>query len=57
MKESRSFKFAYVGIILLVLSKYFYDWLVKGNLDFYLLFAIVFSSALFVIGNTLDKRE
>lgn len=57
LKESRGFKFAYVTLILLVLGRYFYDWLVKGNLDFYLLLTIVLSSILFVIGNILDKKE
>lgn len=55
MKES-GFKLAYVALIILVLINYFYKWLVKGDLDYYLLFAIVLSSILFVIGNRLDRK-
>lgn len=57
MKEDKGFKFAYLGVIVLILCKYFYEWIFEKNLNYFLLSTIVFSSILFIFGNILNKKR
>lgn len=57
MNKEKGFMWAYLAVIIPVLGRYFYLWLIEGNLDFFLLALICISSVAFVVGGTCGKRN
>ncbi len=56
MKKEKRFELAYLTLIIPILVKFFYSWLIQGKQDYFLLTLICVSTVVFVVGSVIDKK-